>query len=297
MYDDYDYDEYSMDELNFGDDPSMDYLLEDALLEGLQLDEYSIDEPDIMLDVPYVPTDEKIVNALLDLADVTSRDILYDLGCGDGRIVVAAAMQRNTRGIGIDLDPMRIAEAMEYAGNSRVEHMVDFFEGDLLEADFREATVVTLYLLDIINLQLRPRLQQELKPGTRIVSHAFDMGDWQPDERASCGGVNLFKWIVPAQIAGSWQWQDAEGRHFTLQLKQKHQKLSGTAQVDGQPAKLISALLQGDLAEFRILLVDGKQPLNFVMRYKDGQLVPQDSELQPEPASRCNTEKQETTES
>lgn len=286
LYDDYDYDEYSMDELNFSEDPAMDYLLEDALLEGLHLDEYSIDEPDIMLDVPYVPTDEKIVDALLDLAEVTSRDTLYDLGCGDGRIVVAAAMQRNTRGIGIDLDPMRIAEAMEYAGNSRVEHMVDFFEGDLLEADFKDATVVTLYLLDIINLELRPRLQQELQPGTRIVSHAFDMGDWQPDERTSCGGVNLFKWIVPARIAGNWQWRDAEGRRFTLQLKQKHQKLSGMAQVDGQPAKLASALLQGDLAEFRIQPSADNSLLNFVMRYKDDQLVPLNTQLQPEPAVR-----------
>lgn len=296
MYDDYDYDEYSMDELNFGEDPSMDYLLEDALLEGLHLDEYSIDEPDIMLDVPYVPTDEKIVDALLDLAGVTSRDILYDLGCGDGRIVVAAAMQRNARGIGIDLDPMRIAEAMEYAGNSRVEHMVDFFEADLLEADFREATVVTLYLLDIINLELRPRLQQELRPGTRIVSHAFDMGDWKPDERVNCGGINLYKWIVPAQLAGHWHWQDSTGRSFNLQLKQKHQKLSGQALVDGQPARLVSALLQGDLAEFRIQQEGSSQLLNFIMRYKDGQLVPEDNELQPEPATRCYTAKPETTE-
>lgn len=96
-----------------------------------------------------------------------------------------------------------------------------------------------------------------------------------------------------AQIAGSWQWQDTEGKRFTLQLKQKHQKLSGTVLIDGQPAKLISALLQGDLAEFRILQVDGKQPLNFVMRYKDGQLVPEDSELQPEPATRCTDAKKQ----
>ena len=286
MYDDHDFDEYSMHELDFSEDPNRDYLLDDAMLEGLSLDEYSIDEPEIMLDVPYVPTDEKIVDALLDPAQVTSKDILYDLGCGDGRIVVAAAMQRNARGIGIDLDPMRIAEAMEYAGNSRVEHMVDFFEGDLLEANFKEATVVTLYLLDIINLELRPRLQQELRPGTRIVSHAFDMADWKPDERVNCGGVNLYKWIVPAQIAGSWQWQATDGKNFSIQLKQKHQKLSGQAQVNGEPAKLISALLQGALVEFRIQETDASEAYNFVMRYDNDQLLPVDSELQTEPAQR-----------
>ena len=287
MYDDLDFDEFSMHELDFDEDNDMDYLLEDALLEGLHLDEYSIDEPDIMLDVPYVPTDEKIVDAMLDLAEVGSSDILYDLGCGDGRIVVAAAMQRNTRGIGIDLDPMRIAEAMEYAGNSRVEHLVDFLEGDLLEANFRQASVVTLYLLDIINLELRPRLQQELRPGTRIVSHAFDMGDWKPDERINCGGVNIFKWIVPAQIAGSWQWPDAAGRQFRLELKQKHQQLSGQVQVDGQPAKLLSALLKGEQVEFRIQPGSGAKACNFVMRHDNGVLLPEDSRLQPQPATRC----------
>ncbi len=288
MYDDLDFNEFSMHELDFDEDSDLDYLLEDAMLEGLELDEYSIDEPEIMLDVPYVPTDEKIVDAMLDLAGVTARDFLYDLGCGDGRIVVAAAMQRNTRGIGIDLDPMRIAEAMEYAGNSRVEHMVDFLEGDLLEADFSAATVVTLYLLDIINLELRPRLQQELRPGTRIVSHAFDMGDWKPDEHVSCGGVNIFKWIVPAQLAGTWQWSDAVGNSYKLQLKQKHQVLSGKARINGQSARLASALLRGDLVEFRIEQTDNNTLHTFVMRYKNNQLHPEDSALQPAPAIRGN---------
>lgn len=284
--DDHEFDELSFQELVFSDDPDMEYLLEDAMLEGLELDEFSIDEPDLMLDVPYVPTDEKIVDALLDLAEVTSRDLLYDLGCGDGRIVVAAAMQRNTRGIGIDLDPMRIAEAMEYAGNSQVEHMVDFFEGDLLEADFHQASVVTLYLLDIVNLELRPRLQHELKPGTRIVSHAFDMGDWKPDEHRKFSGVNLYKWIVPAQVGGQWQWQCAAGDSYELRLKQRHQQLSGQVMVNGEPSRLVSALVHGELVEFRIQPHGEPKPVDFVMRYQDGQLMPQDVSLQPEPARR-----------
>ncbi len=185
------------------------------------LDGYSI-EPHTFLDVPFVPTDEKVVEAMLDFANVGRNDVLYDLGCGDGRIVVAAALYRNTRGIGIDLDPSRVADAMEYAGDSGVEYLVDFIEEDLMTADFSEATVVTLYLLDVVNVELRPRLLKELRPGTRIVSHAFDMGDWKADEQLKFSGVRLFKWIVPAWVAGTWQWQDSDGKTYRVELKQKY---------------------------------------------------------------------------
>src|SRR5690606_9512867 len=128
------------------------------------------------------------------LAGVGRRDVLYDLGCGDGRIVVAAARHFGTRGVGIEIDPARIADAMEYAGDVGVEYLVDFVEDNIFTADIAEATVVTLYLLDTVNLKLRPRLLHELRPGTRIVSHAFDMGDWLPDEHLELGGINLYKW-------------------------------------------------------------------------------------------------------
>lgn len=284
MYNDPDFDEFSLYDLQHEDDPMM--LLDDAMLEGLMLDGldydgYGMEPPELMLDVPYVPSDEKIVDALLDLAGVTSRDLLYDLGCGDGRIVVAAAMQRSARAVGIDLDPARIADAMEYAGNCQVERWVDFREGDLLEADFSNATVVTLYLLDSVNLELRPRLQQELQPGTRIVSHAFDMGDWKPDEHVRLASINLYKWIVPARLAGQWQWHSACGKEFVVDLKQKHQKLSGTARIDGQPARLQRALLQGDLVELQISSAEHNTPYTFTMRYRDGLLQPQDPAMQP----------------
>lgn len=290
MYDDYDefdeFDEFSLENLDLDEHLAAELLLDDSMLRDLRLVEFGDEEPEIFLDVPFVPTDEKIVQAMLDMAKVTSKDILYDLGCGDGRIVVAAAMERNARAIGIDLDPARIADAMEYAGNSRVEHMVDFIEGDLLEADFSEATVVTLYLLDMINLELRPRLQQELKPGTRIVSHAFDMSDWKPDQHANLAGVNLFLWIVPAQVAGNWQWYSASGDLYQLRLRQKHQKLSGEVRINGNKARLNSALVHGDLLEFRITSASESTPVNFVMRYVDDQLLPHDKQLQPEPATR-----------
>ena len=150
-------DDELIDELRDLDYNSDDYSLFDSDYRGLNFGDDFNNEADIILDVPYVPTDEKIVHAMLDLAQVTSQDILYDLGCGDGRIVVAAALERNTHGVGIDMDPMRITEAIEYASHTGVEYLVNFLEGDLLEADFSNATVVTLYLLDLVNVQLRPR--------------------------------------------------------------------------------------------------------------------------------------------
>ena len=129
----FDHDDELIDELRDLDYEQGDDSLFDSDYRDLNFDDYSMDEPDIILDVPYVPTDEKIVHAMLDLAEVTSQDTLYDLGCGDGRIVVAAALERNTRGVGIDMDPMRITEAIEYAGHTGVEYLVNFFEGDLQE--------------------------------------------------------------------------------------------------------------------------------------------------------------------
>ena len=133
-------------------------------------------------DVPYLPTTEEAVVAMLKLADVKSTDVVYDLGCGDGRIVVAAAKNFGARGVGIDIDPVRIAEAKANAKKAAVENLVQFEENDLFQADIHEASVVTLFLLSSVNLKLRPKLLGELKPGTRIVSNTFEMGDWRPDK-------------------------------------------------------------------------------------------------------------------
>lgn len=268
---DYDHDDYSLSEPDFRD---------------LQFDDYSIDEPNIILDVPYVPTAEKVVDAMLDLGEVGRNDVLYDLGCGDGRIVVAAALKRKARGVGVDMDPARIADAMEYAGNTGVEFSVEFIEGDLLEVDIKEATVVTLYLLDEVNVLIRPRLLDELRPGTRIVSHAFDMGDWAPDERHNYGKANLFKWIVPAKIAGVWEWQTSSGETFKVNLKQKYQKVAGKAWIDEQEAKLESALLKGDLLELIIKKDKDSKPLRFVMRLENKELIAVEGDLQATPALR-----------
>lgn len=287
----FDHDDELIDELRDLDYEQGDDSLFDSDYRDLNFDDYSMDEPDIILDVPYVPTDEKIVHAMLDLAEVTSQDTLYDLGCGDGRIVVAAALERNTRGVGIDMDPMRITEAIEYAGHTGVEYLVNFFEGDLLEADFSQATVVTLYLLDLVNVQLRPRLLDELRPGTRIVSHAFDMGDWKPDQRQSCGSINIYKWIVPAKVAGTWQWQTSSGETYRVELKQKYQQLSGKAWIDGEEAQLKNALIKGDLLELVISKKANTRPVGFIMRSQGRELVAAEGKLQATPAIKVQQSK------
>lgn len=151
------------------------------------------------LDVPYVPTNQKVVDAMLKLAKVTKNDTVYDLGCGDGRIVISAARDYGASGIGVDIDPQRIKEANENAQKAKVANKVKFVEGDLFEMDFSKATVVTLYLLPAINLKLRPKLLEQLKPGTRIVSHAFDMGDWKPEQTLVVEGATIYFWTVPAK--------------------------------------------------------------------------------------------------
>ena len=161
-------------------------------------------------DVPYVPSTERAVEEMLKLADVKKSDILYDLGCGDGRIVVAAASKRGAHAVGIDINPVRIGEARENAKKAGVENLVRFEEKDLFEADIHEATVVTLFLLSNVNLKLRPKLLKDLKPGTRVVSNTFDMGDWKPDkeivlsdseDQDSYLSHKFFLWTVPAQNA------------------------------------------------------------------------------------------------
>ena len=153
------------------------------------------------LDVPYVPTHERVVAAMLDVAKVSKNDVLYDLGSGDGRIPITAAKRFGTRGVGIDIDPARVTEANENARAAGVTNHVRFIEGDIFDADIREATVVTLYLLPDINMKLRPKLFSDLKPGTRVVSHNYDMGDWAPEQTIpiEIGGVThlVFFWTIP----------------------------------------------------------------------------------------------------
>ena len=143
------------------------------------------------------PTPEEVVEAMLQVAKVTKNDVVYDLGTGDGRIPVTAAKKYGARGVGIDIDPQRIKEANENVTKNGVGDRVRIIQGDLFEANISEATVVTLYLLPSLNQKLMPKLMKELKPGTRIVSHAFDMGDWKPEQELDVNGRKVYFWTIP----------------------------------------------------------------------------------------------------
>ena len=147
-------------------------------------------------DVPFVPTPEAVVDKMLELAKVGPNDVVYDLGSGDGRIVIAAA-KKGARAVGIDIDPERIREARANARQAGVGKQVEFRQGDLFQANLKEATVVTLYLLSSVNEKLKPKLLAELKPGTRVVSHAFDMGDWKPVSEERVGSSTVYYWVIP----------------------------------------------------------------------------------------------------
>ncbi|WP_198341767.1 class I SAM-dependent methyltransferase [Oceanisphaera avium] len=280
---DFNLDDEMIDELRDLGYELNDYSLSDADFSDLDFEGYASEDSDIILDVPYIPSDEKIVQALLDFAEINNQDTLYDLGCGDGRILVAAALERNARGVGIDMDPRRIIEAMEYAQHSGVEQQVHFLNEDLLEADFSDATVVTLYLLDIVNIKLRPRLLDELRPGTRVVSHAFNMGDWKPDHQRQCGNVKLYKWLIPAKIAGTWQWQSESGDQYKITLKQKYQEVTGHAWLNEQVIAINSLLLRGDLLEV-VLQVPTARPLRLLMRCQPKQWILEEGSLVISPA-------------
>ncbi len=200
-------------------------------------------------EVPFVPTPHALVQKMLDLAAVGPSDYLIDLGCGDGRIAVAAA-QRGARALGVDLDPLRIAEAAAAARIAGVEALVRFRRQDLFRTPIYEASVVALYLLPRINIALRPRLITELRPGSRVVSHAIDMGDWRPEAEETLDGRRIYLWIIPAVAGGSWALTDGGGGAFTLEIEQRYQEVSGTLTGAGGAMDLQGAVLRGTALGF-----------------------------------------------
>ena len=184
----------------------------------------------IQRDAPYVATPEETVEEMLRMAAISGDDLLYDLGSGDGRIVIAAARNHGTRGVGIDIDPLRVAEANEHARAAGVTDRVRFVEGDLFATDLRPATAVTLYLLPAVNLRLRPKLLSELRPGTPVVSHDYDMADWEPDDYREVGTSRLYLWIVPARVEGSWSWSTPDGEPRTASVRQEFQRFHGAVE-------------------------------------------------------------------
>ncbi len=215
---------------------------------------------EVRLDVPFVPTPYEVIEDMLRFADLKKGDILYDLGCGDGRIVIEAAKRAGIRAVGIDIDPERIRESRENARLAGVDNLVEFRRADIFESDFSEATVVTMYLLPGINIRLRPTILK-LKPGTRIISHQFDMDDWQAD-RMTYVPVDLyvhtvFLWIVPTNISGTWDWTlDLKQKKAAcrLEVKQTYQFYKGLLYIDDRVIHLPEAKVEGDRVEFSAFL-------------------------------------------
>ncbi|HEX8640938.1 MAG TPA: class I SAM-dependent methyltransferase [Allosphingosinicella sp.] len=219
------------------------------------------------LDVPYVPTPRRVVEAMLELAEVGRDDYLIDLGSGDGRIAIMAA-QRGARAFGVDLDPARVSEATAAAALAQVGSRARFRTQDLFDTPLREASVVTMYLLPEVNMRLRPRLLTELRPGTRIVSHNFDLGDWRPDARREFDASRIFLWIVPATAAGRWILRRGDGSEAVLELEQQFQTVTGT--LGGRPLENVA--LRG-------------RSLRFTVGRETFRALVEDSAIVPDPAA------------
>jgi SAM-dependent methyltransferase len=212
-------------------------------------------------DVPYVPTPEPVVDKMIELAKVTKDDVAYDFGCGDGRLVIAAVKAGAKHGLGVDIDPQRIKEANENAKAAGVTDKVDFQVKDLFTMDFKDATVLTMYLLPSVNMRLRPKILDEMKPGSRVVSHAFDMEDWEPEQTVTVepGGQTVYMWTVPAKVEGMHEVkltptgpQAVNNIPATLNLKQAINKVTGTAKINGKESQISDGKLVGNTLTFGV---------------------------------------------
>lgn len=235
-------------------------------------------------ETPYVPTPQNVVDKMLEVAGVRGTDFVMDLGSGDGRIVITAAAKYGARGLGVDYDGYLIKESRANAVKARVANRVTFLQKDINEVDFSPATVLTMYLLPEFNVALRPKILAELRPGARVVSHDWGMGDWEPDAKLEVPapdkivGVNksstIYFWIVPARFEGRWHsWVVLEGRDsvLDLDLKQRFQQLAGTATVDGVKTDLEHGRVSGRLMSFRFM--HGGKAVRFEGRFESDRIV------------------------
>lgn len=211
-------------------------------------------------DVIFLPSAAEVVTRMLAMARVQTDDVVFDLGCGDGRVVIAAVKAHGARGVCVEIDPSLITASQRNADTAGVRDRIEFRQADLFETDLHTASVVALYLSPALNLRLRPKLLRELRPGSRVVSHNFNMGDWRPDTVVSVawptGGTSaVYRWIVPADVAGSWALTvpaAAGDRHFRVRFAQQYQALSGTASAAGRSIQLSATRLVGDSLEFQL---------------------------------------------
>ena len=217
----------------------------------------------VEIPTPYVPSTDQNVDEMLRLAEVRPGDIVYDLGSGDGRVVIAAARDWGARGVGIEIDPKLVVESRERARREGVEKRVAFREGDVTKASFSEATVVTMYLLTPLVERLKPKLLAELKPGTRIIAHDYGFSDWKPDRHVQVS-KNFYLYVVPAQVAGKWQVSvplPGGARSYDLELTQRYQELRGGARVGGGYLPAFDPRISGERIAF--VLVDDNTSYRF----------------------------------
>jgi len=227
-------------------------------------------------DTPYVQTPQHVVEKMLEVAKVKRDDFVIDLGSGDGRMVITAAKKYGARGFGVDLDKRLVALSNRRAAQAGVAARAKFYAQDLYETDLSPASVVTIYLLPEVNMMVRPKLLATLKPGTRIVSHDYDMGDWPPDLSLVMDAPDkpvgrdhkskVFYWVVPGQAAGKWRWQLKDGNSVhecELALNQNFQKLDGTLALDGRSVKIQSPKLTGNEVSFAAEFAVNGQPIQY----------------------------------
>jgi SAM-dependent methyltransferase len=225
----------------------------------------------VVPDAPFVPTPQVVVDEMLRAATVGPEDFVIDLGSGDGRIAITAAKKFGARAMGVELDEHLIFQSEESARQSAVQDRVKFLRQDLFKTDLSEATVITMYLLPSVNRRLRPRLL-DLKPGTRIVAHDFDLDDWKPDQLTTIR-KNVFLWVVPAKVAGRWRGRvplPDRPRMIEIELNQRFQEVNGLARIDGQATQMWEAKLSADRLSF--VLVDSADRDNEASLYFDGRV-------------------------
>jgi SAM-dependent methyltransferase len=206
-------------------------------------------------DVIWLPTPEPLVERMLTMAQVGPKDVVYDLGSGDGRMVIAAA-KRGAQAFGVEFDASLVQHSEKRARDQGVGGKARFIQGDIFETKFQDATVVTLYLLSTLNMRLRPTLLA-MRPGTRVVSHAFSMDDWSPDETSRAEHRTAYLWIVPASVEGAWSVDLGGGRSVDAKLTQRYQKVEGTLTLGTVEAGLREPVLRGDQLHFGFVDQDG----------------------------------------
>jgi Methyltransferase domain len=223
-------------------------------------------------DVMWLPTRDALLQRMLQAAQVGPQDIVYDLGAGDGKIVLAAARDFGARAVGIEYDARLAALAQAKVQQAGLAGRARIVQGDIFETDFSAATVLTLYLLEELNARLRPTILA-MRPGTRVVSNTFSMGDWEPDEVITVLGQTAYRWVVPAPVQGRWQLQGwPGGAPAVLELVQQHQRVAGQFTHQGRTQPVLGARIDGDQLQLSVRLPDGRlQPLR--LRWQDGQLA------------------------